>query len=164
MNDLKKNMFVGFIFVSILGTLWHFIYDWSGNNLILGWFAPINESTFEHMKLIFFPALLYLPISTYFLKETYPYIRNALSYGILVGTIFIPTFFYTYSGILGKNYMIIDISSFYLATFVTFYTTYLWSKSNRKINSIGFYLLYLCIFIFILFTYNPAQIGIFIEK
>ena len=52
MRTLKTNLIVGFIFVSILGTLWHFVYEWSGDFRLLGFIAPINESTFEHMKLI----------------------------------------------------------------------------------------------------------------
>lgn len=47
---------VGILFVSVLGVLMHFVYEWSGSNRFVGLFAPINESTWEHMKLLFFPC------------------------------------------------------------------------------------------------------------
>ena len=59
MKNLKLDMIIGIIFVSAIGTLWHFVYEWSGQNFIVGFFFPVNESTWEHMKMLFFPMLLY---------------------------------------------------------------------------------------------------------
>jgi len=54
----SKKLFIwGFLFMSVIGTLLHFVYEWSGNNSIVRLFAPWNESTWEHMKLLFFPML-----------------------------------------------------------------------------------------------------------
>lgn len=44
----------GFLTVSALGTLAHFAYEWSGKQLLAGAFCAVNESTWEHMKLLFF--------------------------------------------------------------------------------------------------------------
>lgn len=55
----SKKLFIwGFLFMSVIGTLLHFVYEWSGNNSIVRLFAPWNESTWEHMKLLFFPMLV----------------------------------------------------------------------------------------------------------
>ena len=60
MSDLfKKLEIIGFFFVSIVGTLLHFAYEASGSNFIAGIFAPVNESTFEHLKLLFYPFIIY---------------------------------------------------------------------------------------------------------
>ncbi len=165
MRTLKTNLIVGFIFVSILGTLWHFVYEWSGDFRLLGFIAPINESTFEHMKLIFFPSLIYMPVTHYYLKDKYPSIVNALSYGILYGTFFLPIFFYSYSGIIGQNFTPVDIGSFYIGTLLVFLVTYrlLKQKSKKTFHAIGFYLLFVMIFIFVRFTYNNPGVGIFAE-
>ena len=45
---------LGFVFVSIIGTVNHFVFEWSNENVITGIFTPINESSWEHLKLIFF--------------------------------------------------------------------------------------------------------------
>ena len=55
-----KYIFIsGFLFTSVLGTLSHFFYEWSGDSTFIGLVCPISESAWEHMKLLFFPALLY---------------------------------------------------------------------------------------------------------
>ena len=58
MKRLKLYMILGFLFTAALGTIWHFLYDWTGRGAIAALFFPVNESTWEHMKLIFFPMLL----------------------------------------------------------------------------------------------------------
>ena len=57
-NTLKKSEIFGAIFVMVFGTLMHFFYDWSGKNPVVALFAPYNESTWEHLKLLFFPVLI----------------------------------------------------------------------------------------------------------
>ena len=103
MSKLKYYTIAGTIFVIITGSLAHFVYEWSGKNFILGLFFPVSESTWEHMKLCFFPMLIYSLFMNKRLKDDYPCVTTALLSGILLGTFFIPVIFYTYSGILGSN-------------------------------------------------------------
>ncbi len=163
MRKLKTNLIAGFVFVSILGSLAHFFYQWSGENSLVGLFTPVNESTWEHMKLLFFPALLYLPIASHFLKDEYPNIENALACGIVLGTLFIPTFFYTYSGILGFQVIPLDIASFFLAVAVLFGTAYKLSSQNTQPRNICPLLLIVLAFCLLFFTYTPPALGIFKE-
>ena len=49
----SKKLFIwGFLFVSVIGSLLHFVYEWSGNNSIVRLFAPWNESTREPSKTV----------------------------------------------------------------------------------------------------------------
>ena len=57
-NKIKKIQIFSIIFTFILGTLLHFTYKLSGNNQLVGVFSAVNESTWEHLKLVFFPMLL----------------------------------------------------------------------------------------------------------
>ena len=57
--SFRKNIILGMFPVAILGTLSHFVYGLSGENRFIGLFFPVNESTWEHMKLAFFPMLLF---------------------------------------------------------------------------------------------------------
>ena len=52
----KKSFFIRFSILFFWGALWHFLYSWSGNNILVGMIAPVNESVFEHLKLLFFPC------------------------------------------------------------------------------------------------------------
>ena len=163
MKKLKIYTILGIIFVIALGSLAHFFYEWSNNNFLIGLFTPVNESTWEHMKLIFFPMLLFSLIYIPKLKETYPCIISAFPFGLLTGTFLIPVFFYTYTGFLGYNVFILDILSFVFAVITAFYTIFkstISCKVNKYTNilCIIVYILSLCFFIFTLW---PLNIGLF---
>ena len=95
-----KYIFIsGFLFTSVLGTLSHFFYEWSGDSTFIGLVCPISESAWEHMKLLFFPALLYCFLFKLIYKNAVPNVSLPLLSGILTGTTLIPVFFYTYSAL-----------------------------------------------------------------
>ena len=162
MKTLKQFIILGTIYVLIIGTLSHFVYDWSKENVILGFFFPVSESTWEHMKLVFFPMLVYALFMNQRLKAAYPCIVPASFAGILLGTWLIPVLFYTYSGILGTNYAILDISTFVISVIVAFIVIYKLTVSCKASP----YLLLLKIAVyamivgFVVFTYLPLNIGI----
>ncbi len=157
--------FIGASVVSILGSLFHFAYEFSGENFLVGLFTAVNESTWEHMKLIFFPMLLYALIGNRFIKEEIPFIGEAMARGILVGTCAIPVFFYTYSGILGYNLAILDIGTFFVCVMFGFFCAY--RTRNKKAGVFEKVILYALVILFAiafpLFTLYPAKLGIFIS-
>ena len=67
-NIVKIFAIIAFIITSILGVLLHFAYDFSGHNIIIGLFTPVNESTWEHLKLLFFPALICMIMGLFIIK------------------------------------------------------------------------------------------------
>ena len=156
-------MIAGLFFVWIVGTLSHFIYEWTGNNPIIGLFTPVNESTWEHMKLLFFPMLIISMIIHRRLQKAYPCITSALAAGILLGTFLIPVIFYTYTGILGYNLLVLDILTFFISVAVAFYTAYklTLSCSVSTYTSALVTLLILMMVCFFLFTYFPPNLGLF---
>lgn len=165
MKGLKSYMIKGAIFVSILGTILHFAYEWSGNNIIVGLFTPINESIWEHTKLIFFPMLIY---SLYLKKKIgtqYPCISSAMTFGALFGVLLIIALYYTYSGIIGYNVSFVDISIFYISVIIAFYTAYrlTLSCSAERYNSVLQILQIILICLFITFTFSPPGIPLFIN-
>lgn len=163
MKHLKRYTIIGTIFVLITGSLAHFLYDWSGHNEIVGLFTPINESIWEHMKLLFFPMLLYAIFLIIKYKKRYSCITSSLCFGILTGTILIPFLFYAYITILDKDFFILDISIFILSILIAFWLTYKLTLSCRLepftfllCFSVG--VLFLC---FVWFTYHAPAARIF---
>ena len=65
---LKKNI-LSFLIIGFLGTIGHFLYEWTGDNRIVGYFFSTNESTWEHLKLLFFPTLIYSILEYLLIKE-----------------------------------------------------------------------------------------------
>ena len=165
MKKLKHYYIIGTLFVIVTGTLAHFVYGWSGQNYIVGFFFPVNESTWEHMKLCFFPMLLYSLYLICMMKNTHPGICSASAAGILSGTFTIPVLFYTYTGILGQNFLPLDIGVFIVSVLIAFRTVYKLTVSCKVRCYMG--LLWIAIAIlglcFVLFTYLPPDIGLFRE-
>lgn len=162
----KKSLFIfevlSTIFIFIVGTILHFTYTWSNNNYFVGMFSAINESTWEHLKLIFFPMLLMILIGNVYFKKEYPNYLCIKTKGLLLGISFIVIFFYTFSGIIGKNIGIINISSFFIAVLLGEFYTYKKLQENKSCsNSLGSIILLVLTLSFITFTFYPPHIGLF---
>ena len=50
---------VGLLWTLAAGNLLHFVYDWTGQSVAAGLFSAVNESTWEHMKLLAVPWILF---------------------------------------------------------------------------------------------------------
>ncbi len=165
-KSVKSYFIAGILFASVLGTLSHFFYQWSAGNPVIALFSPVNESTWEHMKLVFFPVLLWSFFLPAGIRKSNPSLRPALLAGGLLGTWSIPVLFYTYSGILGKDVAFIDIAIFFIAVLISFGTAW---KLGRSSGAGEFRLLIgvlsiLMALAFFLFTFAPPQIGLFAEQ
>ena len=162
---LRSYTIAGIIFVSITGTLAHFMYDWTGKNPVVGLFTAVNESTWEHMKLIYFPMLLFFIYVWIKLRKRAPETLPALLIATLIGTFIIPVLFYTYTGILGFMVTAINLAIYYISVLTAFILFYLMSVKAKleEVNIILYFTFALFICMFFLFTYDPPKLGIFID-
>ncbi len=119
-RDIPFWQFIGFTLVSIGGTLLHFLYDWANQALWLAPFSGVNESTWEHMKLLYFPAVICALIQHRIFKDC-PRFWCAKTIGISTGLAAIPVLFYTYNGIFGVSPDYINIAIFFISTAVAFF-------------------------------------------
>ena len=164
MNKLKLFCIVGAVFTTIAGIISHFVYEWSGNNFLVGLFFSVNESTWEHMKLIFFPMLAYALIGGKIVEEQYPCIYNAMFTGILVGLAMIPTLFYTYSGILGFHVDWLNIAMYIISVCIAYFTVCkLAEDCTGKDSKLLRYMMYALIVAFMVFSVYPPEIGLFVS-
>lgn len=160
---IKYYLAAGLVFTAVLGTLSHFFYEWSGQNSVVALFSPVSESTWEHMKLVYFPMLLWSIFLPCGMREKFPSLRSALLAGNLVGTWSIPVLFYTYSGILGKNIAFVDVLIFFIAVLIAFGTAWKLRESDsvEKYRLSIMIISILMILAFFLFTFSPPRIGLF---
>jgi len=158
---LKFTIF-SIVFVSILGTLLHFVFGWSNNNILVGAFSNVNESTWEHLKLLFYPMLLTTIIGYFYLGKDISVFLCARVYGIIISMLFTIILFFTYTGILGTNISFLNIAIFYIAVILGEYVSYrlmLTSFNCNNLKAISTLIVLLICFIF--FTYLPPRIGLF---
>ena len=110
----------GALFTAAMGTLLHFVYDWSGGWGAAAAFSAVNESTWEHMKLLFFPMFLFSVVQVCCLGRNYPNFLAARGVSTVTGVALIPVLFYTYTGVLGRHLLWADIAVLYLSVLGAF--------------------------------------------
>ena len=153
----------GFAFTSLGGTLLHFLYDWLGENAWIAPFSGVNESTWEHMKLLFWPMFIFAAVQSFFFSERGDFWCVKLR-GILLGLISIPVIFYTYNGVIGKSPDWINIAIFFICAAIAyvFETRKFSSKTAACKHPKGaFFLLCVIALLFAVFTFKTPESGIF---
>lgn len=151
---------IGTIFIIIVGSLSHFVYDWFSHNKKVGYFVAVNESTWEHLKLVMFPTFLWLIIELHFYSN-----NSSLFFSRLVALItmlvIIPSAFYTYTKFTKKPILVVDISTFIVAiiieqlVFSQLITISL--LSNILFTHIGVIGLLIILLVYIMNTYVPRK-------
>lgn len=161
-SSILKFEIISAIFMLVVGTLLHFTFGWSNNNPLIGTFSAVNESTWEHLKLLFFPMLLTTILGYFLIGKNYSNFLCARLLGILTAILFTISFFYTYTGIIGTNFAFIDISIFFIAVILGELVSYKILLSNFHCNQyVAGLLIFALLISFITFTYFTPKIGLF---
>ena len=153
----------GFALTSLCGTVLHFLYDWLGEAAYVAPFSGVNESVWEHMKLLFWPMFLFALIQRLFFRERKDFWCVKLR-GMLVGLGAIPVLFYTYNGVIGRSPDWLNISIFFVSAAVAYLyeTKLLWEQRLAcKRPKIALAALCAIALAFIVFTFQTPQLGIF---
>ena len=154
---------LGFAVTAFGGTILHFLYDWLGEALIVAPFSGVNESTWEHMKLLFWPLFLFAAVQSFFFREREDFWCVKLR-GILLGIILIPVIFYTYNGAVGKSPDWFNIAIFFFCAAVVYiYETRLFNEERYRHRSSRLPLVALSTvaLLFIIFTFLTPELGLF---
>ena len=149
-------------FCIIAGILLHFAFDWSNGSALVALFAPVNESIWEHEKLLFFP----FTTGAYVLARRYHISMWAFPcmLALLVGLTLIPCIYYTYTGALGIKADWFNIVIFITAVCVTTLIYAKIIKASRPLTfppALGELVLFLFLLLFIIFTFMTPQLPLF---
>lgn len=156
-----------FLLVGISGTLLHFLYEWTGRNRYVAAFAAVNESTWEHMKLLFVPLFAIFCIEFFFCKDLPPQYPAARVVGIVCGLLAIPMLYYTLRGIFGTTPDFVNILIYYVAAAISCFICArlmrrrIWGSVRAQCMA-AFVLLGLAL-LFIHFTYHAPSLPIFLD-
>jgi hypothetical protein len=147
------------------GSLLHFLYDWLDEALWIAPFSGVNESTWEHMKLLFWPMFVFAAVQSFFFRDRENFWCVKLR-GILLGLALIPIIFYTYNGTIGKSPDWLNIAIFFISAAATYiYETRLFNsaKVRCKTSKLAFSALCVIGLLFVVFTFRTPEIGIFLD-
>ena len=116
----------GFIILFFVGTLWHFLFNLSGHFPLVGAFAPVNESIWEHGKILLWPITLWWLLGMALIRPmraAWPqgdvdverrqarWLLGACTAALTALTVMIAGY-YTYTGALGLHALWADILLF----------------------------------------------------
>lgn len=149
-----------------LGVLLHYIYDWSGGMRFAAVFSAVNESVWEHVKIMLWPYLLWSFAVYYILKPDIRRLIVARTVGAYTVAALTICVFYIYTGVLGHPVMWFDILS-----------TALWLLGgeivslrilNARWSTGDYYLislaaLVLLVVMLLCFTVSPPHLGLFAD-
>ncbi len=105
----------GFLWTGIAGTVLHFFYGWTGEAPWAAAFSAVNESVWEHMKLLYIPVFLFSMVQLCALGRQYPNLLAVRAVTAALGTLAVPMLYYTYTGALGVERLWADVLIFFLA-------------------------------------------------
>jgi hypothetical protein len=157
---LRHELF-GILFITVLGGLLHFTFELSGYNPVVGAFSAVNESVWEHLKLGFWPALLYAIIGFWFIRKdvnNFFLAKTVVPYAIAA---VIPAVFYSYTSITGESIFVIDILSFIVAVIVAQFLCYkllTYKPLPAWVENVALVALLFLAVLFIVFTFYPPHL------
>ncbi len=162
-SSLKTWQRGGFLVTAILGVLLHFLFEWSGECLLFAPFSAVNESIWEHMKLLFVPMFLFAHFESRHFGTEYQNFWCVKLYGILFGLLLIPTLYYTIGGIFGSAPDWVNIAIFFIAAALSYrlemhlFSQNMPCKSPKAAQTI----LWFFALLFVIFTFFPPHIPLF---
>ena len=166
-RELRRWELIGFAVTGLFGTLLHFVYEWTGGSRVAAAFSAVNESTWEHMKLLFIPFLVFTVVEFIVFSEAFRNFFAVKAASILLGLLAIPVFFYTLWGIFGKLPDWVNITIFFLADALLYFVSYRMLTDGRlrggAMQLAGFVVLWLLLFAFVWCTYRPPHLPLFLD-
>lgn len=154
-----------FFFIGLVGAALHFTYelsDFSSN--VVAYFSAVNESTWEHLKMVFFPGLVFALIEYTYVREQVNNYLIAKTASLFVMPLVIVVGWYIYAPAVGRSIFRVDIVLFYIAVFIGQYISYkLLTRPplEKKFNTYAIGVFIVMFLAFSTFTFYPPRIFLF---
>ena len=151
-------MWIQAVIIGLIGSALHFVFELTRYNRFVGRFTPVNESTWEHLKLVYFPFMLLMFFNLYDTDDISKLVSSYL-WGTLLAMVIIPLIFYFYQIFTHRSVLLFDITLYFIAVFAgQFAQVYLyqeevlllpiWSSTSA---------LFIILIMFMLWTYYPPR-------
>lgn len=168
LNLSHKCILFGIVVIFLLSIPLHFVYNFSNKSTIIALFSPVNESIFEHLKLAFYPTIIYWFI-TYFIVskkepiDSYTWFVSA-TISSIVSPILIAAIHYILVCGLDIHSLVLDILSLLVAVSVgQILALHIYLHKNYSIYDLytSISVIFFVVLIFTFFTFAPPEYPIF---
>jgi multisubunit Na+/H+ antiporter MnhF subunit len=156
----------GILFIFILGFPWHYVFRWLGGWRPAALVFPVNESTWEHAKLCFWPGLIWALIEYPFIGRRIAGFWAAKAAGLFTMTVLMALLFYGYVAVLGRSVLWANLLVFGIATAAGQLVSYriltgpALSPAVRRLGTLG---LVVMLIAFLLLSYIPPRNFLFLD-
>ncbi len=155
---------IGVVFIIVPGTCLHFVFEWSDHSKFVAVFGAVNESTWEHLKLAFWPALVWAVVEYLYFRLALPNPGFAKAFSVLTMMLVIITGAWGIDVVLGQHVLVVDVSLFVAAIVAGQWISFrlmLHSTPLPRRDLFGFAVLLLLAIAFAIFTFFPPEISLF---
>lgn len=165
----KKWIIIGIPVLFLIGSLVHFLYDFSSKNVIIGLFSSVNESVWEHLKMVLLPIILWWSIYYFTRGKKYnidinKWFTSALI-SLIIAIISIPLMHYFYTNAFGIESVIIDITILLISILLGQLIALHYYNYGKGVNYIlAMFIIVFNIGVFMYFTFNPPHFPLFMDK
>ncbi len=164
-QSVKRWTWLGILVTSVAGVLLHFLFDWTGGNVLVAGFSAVNESIWEHLKLLFFPMFAYALATSRRVGRMDGRFWCAVLWGVLSGLVLIPTLYYTVQGVFGMSPDWVNIGIFFVSVVFSYLTIARNLVRERSCRNpvIALGVLWLLALIFVIFTFKTPELPLFAD-
>lgn len=164
----ERQIMAGIPLLFLAGTAFHFLYQLSGEVFFLGLFVPVNESVWEHLKLVLWPMTLWWAAGYVALNRAWEIDAPAWFAGALTALLTaqgtIALLFYFYTGAFGVESLTVDVALFFLAVVLGQAAGL---RTYRRGSGLSWFLplllLAALLVLFVVFTLTPPDLPLFVD-
>lgn len=162
----EKWIVKGIPLLFIIGTVMHFLYDLTNKNIFIGLFSAINESVWEHTKMVLMPIIFWWSIYYILRVKKYNIDKNRWFTGSLVALcisiISVIGLYYFYTGAFGIKLVSVDIAILFIALcFAQFLGLHVYKYCKGINTNIVILIFIVIIVLYVIFTFYPPLIPVF---
>lgn len=167
-HKMVRLTIIGAVFMIFAGSAVHFVYGWSHQNFVLGLLSPVNESIWEHAKLVFLPPLLWYVFTALLLGRRRAYeLVGASAVVLWFMPVFQIAFYYAYAAVTHGDVFVMDLVDFTLTVIlgqVLFYQLAARLHCTRAGRVAAVLAVIVLAGIFVLFTLQPLHFPMFMDS
>ena len=157
----------GAIFIIVVGSALHFVFSWTGGWRPVAVIAAFNEYIWEHLKLAFWPGLLWALLPREGLGLPLLERLAAKGFTLILTAVLIVTIFISYTAVLGHNLLILDIGTFVLAVLIGQIVSAvlgIYGIPGSALLMLGLSLMVIQLTAYALLTYYPPDLWLFVDS
>ena len=161
-NFLWYCVFCGIV-VSLAGSMFHFAYQWAHCHWFVGCLVAVNESVFEHLKILVFPLLLLWFVDFLAFGDWNAHVR-AVTVAVYSSVTFLVVVHLVMTVWWGYKSFVFNIILFVVSAFVAQYIGYQCMENKTPVSGNGFALALLVAVVFhVFFTVCPPRVSFLFE-